>query len=259
VNSNARSLLYFHHIVAQFGRRMTRRFFRLLVLGLTGLLATRFSSRADATNLALAKAEMVQSNVVYLRVSRVAASLPGEMDAANRALTATNAVAGTVLDLRFANGDDSAAAVAAAKLFAARKLPLAILVNDQTHGPATALALALREERAGLIFGSATAEVKPDIIVAVKPDDEMKFFENPYTAPATNKITALPGTNDFLPFVDHTSEALLVHDRRKDGADVEGSALTTRAEPPRPIIRDPALARAVDLIEGLAVVRARHK
>ena len=237
---------------------MTGRFFRLLILALAGMLAARISLRADGTNPALAKAEIVESNVVYLRVSRVAAGLPGEMDAANRALTATNKISGAILDLRFADGDDSAAADSAAKLFAARKLPLAVLVNEQTHGAATTLAAALRDERAGLIFGSAAAEAKPDIVVAVKPDDEKKFFENPYAPPATNAIAIQPGTNEFLPFVDHMSEAQLVHDRRKDGTDDGDFGPAARAEPPSPVIRDTALARAVDLIEGLAVVKSRH-
>jgi len=39
-------------------------------------------------------------------------------------LAATNKIAGTVLDLRFANGDDFEAAQTTAKLFASMKSPL---------------------------------------------------------------------------------------------------------------------------------------
>ena len=49
-----------------------------------------------------------------------------------------------------------------------------------------------------------------------------------------------------------------VRERRKDGAEGEESAPTVRAVPPRPVIRDPVLARAGDLIKALAIVRQSH-
>jgi hypothetical protein len=253
----ARKHLYFRPFVAQFGCSMTQRFFKLLILALAGLLASPVLSRADMTNMALVKSEILEGNVAYLRVSHVAAGLPGEIGAANSALPATNKIAGTILDLRFADGDDAAAAAATANLFAAKRLPLAILVTGQTRGAAVALAAALREARAGLIFGSAAAAVKPDISVEETPADEKKFFENPYAAPATNEVGALPGTNNFLPWVDHTSEADLVRAKIKDGDEDESPPPPHAVEPQKPVMRDPVLARAVDLIKGLAVLR--HK
>lgn len=237
---------------------MTQCHFRLLILALAGLLAAPVLSRADMTNLALTKSEILEGNVAYLRVSHVAAGLPDEVGAVNRALTATNKIVGTVLDLRFADGDDATAATATANLVAAKKLPLAILVNGQTRGAAATLATALRESQSGLIFGSAPAAVKPDISVEVNPADEKKFFDNPYAAPATNTTAALSGTNDFLPWVDHTSEADLVRAKIKDGDEFENPPPPHTAGPPKPVIRDPALARAVDLIKGLAIVREFH-
>jgi len=62
-------------------------------------------------------------------------------------------------------------------------------------------------------------------------------------------------TNDFASFIDHTSEADLVREKIKDGDEDEQSAPPRPVEPQKPFIRDPVLARAVDLIEGLAVVR----
>jgi hypothetical protein len=227
------------------------------MLSLAGLLLAQFPLRADVPDSALAKSELLENNVIYLRVGDVGTNLADEISMAHSTLSATNKIVGIILDLRFANGDDSTAVAATAKLFSGKKSPLAILVNGETHGAATALAVALREERAGLVFGGATAEPKPDIVVTMTPDDEKKFFDNPYAPPATNGAVSFSGTNDPLSFVDHMSEAQLVRERRKDGAE-DDSAPTPRDAPSQPVIRDPSLARAVDLIEGLAVVRGRH-
>lgn len=232
---------------------MTQRCFKLSMLLLAGWLITPARSHADLTQPALAKSEVLEGNVAYLRVSHVTAGLTDEIGATNRALSATNRVAGTVLDLRYADGEDAAAASATADLLAAKKLPLAILVNEETRGAAVTLATALRESRAGLVFGSAPTAVKPDIAVKATPADEKRFFDNPYAAPATDGVPGLSGTNDFLPWVDHTSEADLVRARIKDGDEFR---MPPRASGPRrPLIRDPVLARAVDLIKGLAIVR----
>lgn len=236
---------------------MTQRYFRLLALGLTGLLAARGALSADTAALALTKSEILEGSVAYLRVSHVTADLSDEIGATNRAWSATNKVAGAVLDLRYADGDDAAAAAATANALAAKKIPLAILVNGETRGAAVTLATALRTSRAGLIFGSVPAAVNPDIPIQETSADEKRFFEDPYAAPATNAVHALSGTNDFLPWVDHTSEADLVRARIKDGD--EFRIPPPRASGPRrPVIRDPVLARAVDLIKGLAIVREFH-
>jgi hypothetical protein len=266
---------------------------------------------------ALTKSAVIENNVAYLRVSRVTASLAGELGAAGRALTATNPVAGVVLDLRFASGDDYGAAQAAAKLLAGKKTarpfagPLVVLMNGGTRGAAEALVATLREAGAGLSIGSPTAGaamtfkefvlkdgerlliattpvkvegkavpaggLKPDIAVVVNADDERAFWEDPYgtLAPGTN--TFKMATNGFLSFVDHTSEADLVREKRKDGklimpappgpvsrptqrnsddGDSDDDAASAPAiELQKPVLRDPVLARAVDLVKGLAVVR----
>ena len=237
---------------------MTQRLFKPSILALAGWLASSVLARADANGPALTKSEILESNVVYLRVSRVAAGLADEIRVANGALTTSNKIAGTVLDLRFADGDDAAAATATENQLAAKKLPLVILVNDKTHGAAVTLATALREARTGLIFGPALPAVKPDIAIEENPADEKKFFENPYAAPATNEVAPLPGTNEFLPWVDHTSEADLVRAKIKDGDEFQNPPPPHAAGPQKPVIRDPVLARAVDLITGLAIVREFH-
>ena len=56
----------------------------------------------------------------------------------------------------------------------------------------------------------------------------------------------------MLPFVDHMSEAELVRKKIKDGEGEDSPA--PRTEPATPVIRDPALARAVDLLKALAIL-----
>jgi hypothetical protein len=266
--SGMRSQLYFHRFVAQFGVRMSPRFSRLLILGLAGLLAAQIPSRADAAAAPLAKSAILEGNVAYLRVGQVEKNLADEIRAAQSALAVSNEIAGTVLDLRFADGDDSDSAKAIADLFASKKLPLAILVNGQTRGAAAALAADLRAARAGLIFesvaGSAqtnsqtTALMHPDIAVVAGTENERALMENPYAAPAPNGTNSLAATNNLLPLVDHTSEADLVRAKIKDGGGLEPVPAEHAPVPQKPFIRDPVLARAVDLIKGLAVLRASH-
>jgi hypothetical protein len=50
----------------------------------------------------------------------------------------------------------------------------------------------------------------------------------------------------------------LIHQPGGDNDGDEDSALSRAAEPQKPVIRDPVLARAVDLIKGLAIVRESH-
>ena len=224
-------------------------------------LATGGSLRAAVTNAALVRTSILESNVVCLRISRVAAGLAEEMALANRASTATNRTIGTILDLRFTDGDAAAPVKPVAELFAAQKLPLAILVNGQTRGAALALAVALRAARRGLVFGSAAAGLKPDIEVAVGGDEEKSYFADAY-AVLTNGVTLtatnLAGrdTNRPLPRI---SEADLVRARREGAEDPEEQAGRT-ASPvvEKRVVRDPVLARALDLLKGLAVIRQRR-
>jgi hypothetical protein len=277
---------------------------------------------ADGTALmsgetALGKAGIIESDVAYLRVSRVTAGLGGELATTGRALTASNKIAGAVLDLRFAGGEDYRAARAAAGLLADKKnrpfaVPLAVVVNSATRGAAETLAAALRAAGAGLIIGSPTAGdamtfkefvlkdgqrllvaaapvemdgqtipaagLKPDITMTVDADDERAFWQNPYSVSAPDTNMARVTTNVFLPSVDRTSEADLVKQKQKDGKLINPStpfrpvrnpgrnnsddsendddiAASRAAQPQKPVLRDPVLVRAVDLVKGLAVVR----
>jgi C-terminal processing protease CtpA/Prc len=233
-------------------------------MALAGLPMAQTSSRADTPAAALAKVVVLDNDILYLRAGHVGKNLAEEIQSAQGALAATNEIIGTVLDLRFADGDDSDAAKAAADLFAAKKLPLTILVNGETRDAAVRLAELLRDAHEGLIFGGATGgtkswgPVQPDIAVKVSLDEDRALIENPYAAPTLNETNSPAATNNLLPFVDYTSEADLVRAKIKDGDEGENPPPLRKTEPPRPFIRDPVLARAVDLIKGLAVVRASH-
>jgi hypothetical protein len=241
---------------------MTRRFVSILIF--SACLAGGGLLRAESTNGALVRASVLESNVAYLRVNHVMKNLGNEIGAAQRALATTNKIVGVVLDLRFTDGDDMS--TAHSNLFAL-KMPLVILVNRETRGAAMMLAYSARVVRAGLILGNTTAPFKseygetpgviPDIAVTVKIADEKQYLENPYAALEQSETNAAD-TNHFGAFIDHTTEADLVREKIKDGEQDEDSEPPKPADPQKPYIHDPVLARAVDLIKALAVVRSSH-
>jgi hypothetical protein len=239
---------------------MTRRFCNWSGWLAVFFLSAQISARADAGNGVLAKSALLENDVAYLRVGTVGKNLAEEIQSAQNSLATTNKIVGTVLDLRFASGDDLGSAKAVENLFVSKKSPLAILINAGTRGAAAELAKDLREAKAGLIFGGAAKNLQPDILISVDAGDEKMFLENPFGTISTNEITAASATatNGFLPFVDHTTEADLVREKIKDGDEDENLPSERAAEPQKPFIRDPVLARAVDLIKALAIVRQPH-
>ena len=79
-------------------------------------LAARFSAQAGTEDLV--KSSVLENNVEYLRVTAVETNLAAEIGSVQSAMAATNKIAGTVLDLRFAGGGDSESAEAATDLLA---------------------------------------------------------------------------------------------------------------------------------------------
>ncbi len=197
--------------------------------------------------------KVLENNVAYLRVGDAGKDLADEISAAEGALTSSNKTIGTILDLRSADGDGFEAAKAAADFFAARKSPLAVLVNGDTRDAANKLALDLRAAQAGLIFGSPTTNLEPDVTVTVKTGDEAIYLKNPYALPTADSA-ADETTSNFVPYIDHTSEADLVRQKIKEGDEDETTA-PVRETPSKPVIRDPALARAVDFLKALAILQ----
>jgi C-terminal processing protease CtpA/Prc len=174
-------------------------------------------------------------------------------------------------------------------------VPATVLLNHQTAGAAEALAAVLRETGAGLLLGSKTAGqamiarefplsdgaklriasapvrladgsalsvqgLKPDIEVNVSAQDEKAYFVDPFKdLRRTNLVAAgsLTSTNGAAGTnrVRRTrfNEAELVRQRR-EGFDPDLEAPTDE-DLEHPTVRDPVLARALDVLKGLTVVR----
>lgn len=106
--------------------------------------------------------------------------------------------------------------------------------------------------------------VQPDIAVAVAVTEEKLLLDDPYGLAlgngVTNRMDVVGGEGAILTNRlarrPRPNEADLVRARR-NGISLDAEFADARAvEPAKPLIRDPVLARAVDLIKGLAVVRA---
>jgi len=275
-------------------------------------------ANSSETARPLAKVTLFEGDLLYFRIERVAVGLAEALRKEYATAGKTNKLKGLVLDLRYATGQDYAAAADAADVFMAKErpllswgsgsarskekpdllvVPLAVLVNHQTSGSAEALAAIIRETGAGLILGIRTAGqaavaeefplkngqrlriatgpvqlgdgtalspegVNPDIAVSVAPQDERTYYADTFgVAPGTNflALANLSLTNQANG-TDRSrrtriNEAELVRERRDRPAVETGLSGVRENEPEKPSIRDPALARALDLLKGLAVVR----
>jgi hypothetical protein len=170
-------------------------------------------------------------------------------------------------------------------------VPVAVLVNAQTSGAPEALAEVMRESKAGLILGAPTAGrafvfrdftlsggqtlriasakvrlasgntmpssgVKPDIAVTVRETDERAYYDNPWSpiAREPQAVKAAAGTTNSVS--RRLNEAELMRQRREETGDREPEpARVKAASPVKPTLQDPALARAIDLLKGLAILR----
>jgi hypothetical protein len=164
--------------------------------------------------------------------------------------------------------------------------PLAVLVNKETSGAAEALAAVVRESSAGVIIGSPTAGearvfeeftlstgqklrvgkipvevgdgkvipaqgVSPDIQISVRPADEKIFFQDPFRV--LPQIAAEAGSTNFFGGTGRIrNEAELVR-RHRDGEFQTEGKNGTQGE--KPVVMDPALARALDFLKGVSVLQ----
>jgi hypothetical protein len=281
------------------------------------VVVTNGAPAAPPAGSLLVRSCVYDSSFGCVRPAWIGTGLADEIEAAVKALAATNKIKGWVLDLRGADGPDYAAAAAAAdRLIATEQplmdfgqgmvkskakenplqAPLVVLVNRRTARAAEVLAAALRKAEAALLLGTntagqgfitkdvpwtggqqlriATALVKtgdgeplpaagvaPDIRVPVNPEDELLWLDDPRKLLGSAPLSvrgpgeagrAGSGTNRAG---HRINEAELVRMMR-DGEDYNEDARSGRAiEPAGPVIRDPVLARALDLLKGLALVR----
>ena len=231
------------------GWRIFRRMKFLAALWLASwLLAGRCAA-------APAPASVLESNVLCVRAVQLSATWLDQV----RAFQSTNRTTGTVLDLRFADGDH--ATLAAAKVFfSSRKSPLMILVNNQTRGVAAELAAELRENKIGFIISSTNppAGITADLTVSVSDALEIIYVADPFATTSTNS-TATSAKGEMRAFVDHMTEAELVRRRLKDGEDESEDVSSPRPAPPQPVINDPALARALDLLKAISILHPVRK
>lgn len=266
---------------------------------------------------AIAKITVFDNSYAYFRISQVEGNLAESFRSAYENLLQTNKtkIKGIILDLRFAGGDDYAAAAATADCFIDSDQPLldwgansahattktnnitapvAILVNSETSGAAEALAAALREAKVGLILGTPTAShayifkdfklsngdtlriatanvklgngdplsqsLKPDVAVDTTLADEREYQIDPYKILHPVASTETNSDNLIPPNHRPTNEAELVREHATGGSledDVTPQNPST-AQPVPPVVADATLARALDLLKGLAVIQLSH-
>jgi hypothetical protein len=173
--------------------------------------------------------------------------------------------------------------------------PVTILVNHQTSAAAEALAGMLRQNHVGLILGATTAGeaylfkeyplstgqnlriangvirlgegepltvagLKPDIAVDVTSEDEKGYFSDPFKD--LGRPLLVGRTNSPLSAATNSprrrlNEAELVR-RQREGQNPDEDVATGKIrdlEPARLMVQDPVLARALDLLKALSVVK----
>ena len=174
-------------------------------------------------------------------------------------------------------------------------LPLVVLVNHETADAAEALAAILREDAQAVILGSPTAGeatigrnyplkngeylriataavklgngdalsaagVKPDIEIPVSPEAERAYLADPF------KTLRSPGEAEGAEAATnqvehpHLTEADLIRERmERPGMELEyeppADSNGAAAAPEKPVVRDPVLARALDLVKGISAMR----
>ncbi len=172
-------------------------------------------------------------------------------------------------------------------------LPTAVVVNHHTSGAAEVLAALLRQNQVGLLIGTATtggvrqfkdftlstgqrlriatgetklgdghampaAGLRPDIAVSVGPEEERAFYAEPFRRLGQASVgSSAAGKGKDAP--TRLNEAELLR-RMREGQNPDGAPpVVSSPSAATPQVRDPALARALDLLKGLAVVRELRK
>jgi C-terminal processing protease CtpA/Prc len=170
------------------------------------------------------------------------------------------------------NGQTSGAAEALA--MALREAGVALLLGGRTAGQAMVmqefplkngdrLRVGVSPVKLGDGSTMSAGGLVPDIAVQVNPADERMYYLDAFkpaaktstSAGATVTATNAAGGTNRPARRPRLNEAELVREH-KAGADFDTEPRIEREpEPEKPVVRDPVLARALDLLKGLAVVR----
>jgi C-terminal processing protease CtpA/Prc len=257
------------------------------------------------------ESRIYRETVGYVRLGLIEAGIGEALHARYLDLAGSNQLTGLVLDLRRAEGDDYAAALAVADLFLTQEqplvnwgqglkrstdkdqaitLPTAVLVNGQTGGSAEALAAMMRQSGVALIIGTRTSGtagiqrdfplmngqmlritvaniqlgdaqmlptdgLKPDVEVVVNPTLEEAVLTGSVDSTQSEQTDGESETNAELSRL-RLNEADLVRRWRGEMLSAEDASPALAAAPES---RDPALLRALDLMEGLAILRSWQK
>ncbi|HVV02441.1 MAG TPA: S41 family peptidase, partial [Verrucomicrobiae bacterium] len=125
----------------------------------------------------------------------------------------------------------------------------------------------LRIATAPIQVGSAGAlsseGLKPDIEVSVSPEYERQYYADAFKVINAPAVASAEGAVTNQGEINATNqarrpifnEAELVRERKQGIEGEQASAPPPPSEPQQPVVHDPALARAFDLLKGLAVVR----
>jgi len=193
-----------------------------------------------------------------------------------RATKKTNAIAAPVAILVNSQTAGAAEALAAAL----READIGLILGGTTAGQAKNFkefllrnGEKLRIATAPIKLGDGTTlahGLKPDIEVEASVADERAYMEDPYKTlhppvPAKNdsSTTSSPSSTN-QPSRRPPNEAELVRERRAgetldyDPDEMSPRIIAAPEEPARPVIADAALARALDLLKGLAVLQQSH-
>lgn len=168
------------HMIGLKAEELDRAATRGLLSEMKGRVAivTNGVAAAPVETNTVAKSALYDKSYAYLRLKQVGSDVVDKFSRSLQDISTTNKVKGIVIDLRFAEGEDYAAAAAIADKFVSSEQPLldwgidsakakaktsyitvpvTVLVNEQTRGAAEALAAILRETKVGLLLGSTTA------------------------------------------------------------------------------------------------------
>lgn len=171
--------------------------------------------------------------------------------------------------------NEATAGAAEALAAAMRTATGAIVIGQTTAGQARVFKeftlsngqkVKLATESVRLADGTELARISPDLTVSIAPEQERSFLEDPFrTRPAVLSATQGAASPEGNPPGRSTNgirrprnESELIRMRREElGLDPEVGSNETE-EPAQPVLTDPALARGVDFLKGLAVMQRRR-